>query len=119
MIFGFVVRFQGKKRILKMFVKNSLSGIMINKLFTTTNGERRYLLSYVVAATVLMVVIVILQCLKYEIFGTTLLLGWDTPGYVWTARYVIAKGPMYMIDAWGFPYFCMFVLRIPSDTAVW
>jgi hypothetical protein len=52
-----------------------------------------------------MVVIVILQCLKYEIFGTTLLLGWDTPAYVWTARYVIAKGPMYMIDAWGFPYF--------------
>jgi hypothetical protein len=105
MIFGFVVRFQGKKRILKMFVKNSLSGIMINKLFTITNGERRYLLSYVVAATVLMVVIVILQCFKYEIFGTTLLLGWDTPSYVWTARYVIAKGPMYMIDAWGFPYF--------------
>jgi hypothetical protein len=105
MIFGFVVRFQGKKRILKMFVKNSLSGIMINKLFTTTNGERRYLLGYVVAATVLMVVIVVLQCLKYEIFGTTLLLGWDTPGYVWMAKYTIAKGLINMIDAWGFPYF--------------
>jgi len=57
-----------------------------------------------------MMLIVILQSFKYGIFETTLLLGWDSPSYVWTARYVIAKGPVYMIDAWGFPYFYTLLL---------
>jgi len=57
-----------------------------------------------------MVLIVFLQSYKYEVFGTNLLLGWDTPSYVWTARYIIAKGPAYMIDVWGFPYFYPLIL---------
>jgi len=52
-----------------------------------------------------MILIVLLQSFRYGLFGTTLLLGWDTPSYVWTAKYTIAKGPITMIDAWGFPYF--------------
>jgi hypothetical protein len=57
-----------------------------------------------------MILIVLFQSFKYRTFGTTLLLGWDTPSYVWTAEHVIAKGPIYMIDAWGFPYFYTLVL---------
>lgn len=79
-------------------------------LFTKTRTERRYYASYVIIASALMMLIVILQSFKYGIFETTLLLGWDSPSYVWTARYVIAKGPVYMIDAWGFPYFYTLLL---------
>jgi hypothetical protein len=38
------------------------------------------------------------------------MLGWDTPDYVWTAKDVIAKGPINMIDAWGFPFFYSLLL---------
>jgi len=32
------------------------------------------------------------------------MLGWDSPGYVWLARYVLSNGPVQMIQAWSFPY---------------
>jgi len=70
-----------------------------------TISERRYFAGYVITASALMILIVLLQSFKYRLFGTTLLLGWDTPAYVWMAKYTIAKGPINMIDAWGFPYF--------------
>jgi hypothetical protein len=76
---------------------------MDKKLFAI--GERRYFAGYVITASALMILIVLLQSFKYRLFGTTLLLGWDTPSYVWSARQIIAKGPVYMINAWGFPYF--------------
>jgi hypothetical protein len=79
-------------------------------LFTGTRTGRRYFAGYVITASALMILIVLLQSFKYRIFGTTLLLGWDSPAYVWTAKYIIAKGPMYMIDAWGFPYFYTLML---------
>jgi hypothetical protein len=62
-------------------------------------------MGYLALAIALMILIVILQSYRHEVFGTTLLLGWDTPSYVWTARQIIAKGPVHMIDTWGFPYF--------------
>jgi hypothetical protein len=52
-----------------------------------------------------MMVIVLMQSFKYGIFGTTLLLGWDSPGYVWTAKYIIAKGLLSVIEGWSYPYF--------------
>jgi len=75
-----------------------------------TISERRYFVSYVITASALMILIVLLQSFKYRLFGTTLLLGWDSPAYVWTAKYFIAKGPIYIIDAWVFPYFYTLML---------
>jgi len=92
---------------------------LCNTHFSISTRERYFLNFYVLVANVLMISIILIQSHRHEIFEITLMLGWDTHSYVWTARYIITKGPMYMIDAWGFPYFCMFVLRIPSDTAVW
>lgn len=75
-----------------------------------TRTERHCFATYVTIASALMILIVTLQSFKYEIFGTTLLLGRDPPSYVWATRYVISKGPIYMIDAWGFPYFYTLLL---------
>jgi len=58
---------------------------MDKKLFTI--GERRYFAGYVITASALMILIVLLQYLKYRLFGTRLLMGWDTPAYVWMAKY--------------------------------
>lgn len=74
---------------------------MIKKLLTI--GERRYFASYVAMASSLMILIVLLQYFRYRLFGTMLLLGWDSPGYVWMANYVIAKGPVNMVFAWNYP----------------
>jgi hypothetical protein len=76
----------------------------------TIGKRRRYFAGYVIIASVLMILIVLLQSFRYRLFGTTLLLGWDTPSYVWMAKYTIAKGPINMIDAWGFPYFYSLLL---------
>lgn len=79
---------------------------LLNEERLITVGKRhRCFIRYIITASALMILIVLLQSFKYRLFGTTLLLGWDTPSYVWTARHVIVKGPVYMIDAWGFPYF--------------
>jgi hypothetical protein len=47
---------------------------------------------------------VALQYYRYNIFGTRLLLGWDSPAYVLMAKQVIAKGPMIMIQGWSYPH---------------
>ena len=57
-----------------------------------------------------MILIVLVQSFRYKLFGTTLLLGWDSPSYVWTAKDVIAKGPINMINTWGFPLFYSLLL---------
>jgi hypothetical protein len=75
------------------------------KLFIKSTSKRRFQIYYVAAASALMILIVLLQSFRYRLFETTLLLGWDTPSYVWMAKYIIAKGPINMIDAWVFPYF--------------
>jgi hypothetical protein len=67
--------------------------------------KRRCFAGYIIAASILMILIVLLQSFRYRLFGTTLLLGWDSPAYVWSAKYMIVKGPMSMIEAWSFPYF--------------
>jgi len=52
-----------------------------------------------------MVSITLIQSHKHGIFGTTLMLGWDSPTYVWLAKYVLNKGPIHMMQAWSFPHF--------------
>lgn len=65
----------------------------------------RYFLSFcILMACALMCSIILVQSYRHEIFGTTLMLGWDSPGYVWLARYVLSEGPVQMIQAWSFPY---------------
>jgi hypothetical protein len=75
-----------------------------------TKSERRYFAGYVIIASALMILIVLAQSFRYRLFGTTLLLGWDSPSYVWTAKDIIAKGPINMIVSWGFPYFYSLLL---------
>ena len=74
------------------------------KYFLMTRKERYYLAGYVIVTSVLLLLILLLQYLRHGVFGTSLLLGWDSPGYVWMAREIIAKGPIYMTRAWSFPH---------------
>jgi hypothetical protein len=77
-----------------------------NMKFTLmTRKEQYHLTTYVAAASVLLILVVLFQYLRYGIFGTSLLLGWDSPGYVWIAKEVITKGPIHMIVSWNYPHF--------------
>lgn len=76
---------------------------MIATPITTTRNERRIFVGYLASASALLVIIVFFQLYRYKIFGTRLLLGWDSPAYVWMAKYVIAKGPMNMAHLWSYP----------------
>jgi len=69
-------------------------------------NRRSYLplVGYVTLSALIMTLIVLSQYLRYGIFGTSLLIGWDSPGYVWVAKEVIIKGPIYMIHAWRYPH---------------
>ena len=71
---------------------------------TLKNRENHSLLIvYVILATFALTLIVLFHYYRHGIFGTSLLLGWDSPGYVWIAKEVIEKGPIYMINAWNYP----------------
>jgi hypothetical protein len=70
-----------------------------------TKKECCYLAGYIIAASALLILIILLQYLRHGIFGTSLLLGWDSPGYVWLAKEVITKGPIHMIVSWNYPHF--------------
>jgi hypothetical protein len=50
-----------------------------------------------------MALVILLQSYKHQIFGTTLLLGYDSPAYVWLAKNVITKGPINMVHFWNYP----------------
>ena len=72
--------------------------------FSITKRERYFLIFCILMASALVCSIILIQSYRHEIFGTTLMLGWDSPGYVCLARYVLSKGPVHMIQAWSFPY---------------
>jgi len=57
-------------------------------------GRSRLFLFYVLISAALIGAISILQCFRYGVFGTDLLLGWDSPKYVWMAREVLSRGPL-------------------------
>jgi hypothetical protein len=63
------------------------------------------LLIYVTISVALIGAILLLQYHKYNLFGTGLLLGWDSPRYVWVARGVIAEGPSYLTRFGNYPHF--------------
>jgi hypothetical protein len=67
-------------------------------------GNHSLLIVYVTLAAFVLTLIVLFHYYRSGIFGTSLLLGWDSPGYVWVAKEVIVKGPIYMIGAWSYPH---------------
>jgi hypothetical protein len=69
----------------------------------TRLNSNRLFYCYFAAASFLMIAIIALQYYRHDIFGTNLFLGWDSPGYVWLASEVLAKGPIHMAHAWNFP----------------
>jgi hypothetical protein len=44
--------------------------------------------------------------------GKGLLLGWDSPRYVWQALGVISFGPQYLIEVWGYTHFYVLLLAV-------
>lgn len=64
----------------------------------------RLLIVYVTIASALITTISILQYNKYSLFGTNLLLGWDSPLYVWISQDIITKGPFHALSLRQYPY---------------
>jgi len=56
--------------------------------------------------------VVILQYLRYDLFGTRILLGWDSPAYVWSATQIRTNGPLYMIRGWSYPHLYTQILAL-------
>jgi hypothetical protein len=77
---------------------------MDHSKYSITKRERYFLSFCILMASALVCSIILIQSYRHEIFGTTLMLGWDSPGYVCLARYVLSKGSVHMIQAWSFPY---------------
>jgi len=44
------------------------------------------------------------QYYRHNMFGTDLLLGWDTPSYVWTAKQIVLRSPLRAISIWSYPH---------------
>lgn len=65
---------------------------------------------YIVASSLLLLVIVAIQSYKHGILGTRLLLGWDSPGYVWLAQDLVKNGYLDMVSRWVFPQFYVLLL---------
>jgi len=62
------------------------------------------LLGYMILSFAIVVLIVGVQYYRYNMFGTDLLLGWDTPAYVWMAEQILLRGPIRAISAWNYPH---------------
>jgi hypothetical protein len=77
-----------------------------------TLTKSRLLLIYITVSATLMVAISLLQYYKYNLFGTNLLLGWDSPRYVWTAKEIMANGPLYMTHSVNYPHLYIQLLAI-------
>jgi len=77
---------------------------MCELTFAKIGNEHRFLVGCTICASALLIMIVLIQYYRYGIFGTTLMLGWDSPSYIWLAKYILTKGPIHMIQGWSFPY---------------
>jgi hypothetical protein len=77
-----------------------------------TLTESRLLSIYVAISAGLVGAITFFQYSRYNLFGTSLLLGWDSPRYVWAANEVLAQGPLYLIRNGGYPYLYVQLLAL-------
>jgi hypothetical protein len=84
--------------------------LIIMMSFRRFAWNNRFCIGYVALSSFLLVLIVLLQSYRHNIFGTKLLLGWDSPGYVWEAQDLIRYGPLYMMVQWNFPQFYVHLL---------
>jgi len=62
------------------------------------------LLVYVVISAALVGAITLLQYHRYGLLGTDLLLGWDSPRYVWMANEILTKGSLSLVRSWSYPH---------------
>jgi hypothetical protein len=67
-------------------------------------ARSRLLLVYVVVSAALVGAVTLLQYYRYDLFGTDLMLGWDSPRYVWAANEIMTKGSLPMIKYWSYPH---------------
>lgn len=72
--------------------------------------NNRFCIGYVALSSFLLVLIVVVQSYRQNIFGTRLLLGWDSSGYVWEAQDLIRYGSLHMMALWGYPQFYLHLL---------
>jgi hypothetical protein len=75
-------------------------------------SKSRLLLVYVIASASIVGAITLLQYLRYNLFGTDLLLGWDSPRYVWAANEVMTKGSLSLIQFSNYPHLYIQLLAI-------
>jgi len=72
-------------------------------------GKPNYI--YLCVAEAILVVIIISQYTKNGVLpGEGLLLGWDSPAYVWIAQNVLSFSPRYLIEVWAYPRFYVLLL---------
>ncbi len=67
--------------------------------------KSRLLIIYVTIAIAIITTISVLQYNRYSLYGTNLLLGWDSSRYVWVAQEIITKGPVYTTSIRSYPHF--------------
>jgi hypothetical protein len=77
-----------------------------------TSNQSRLLLIYVATSAGLVAAITLLQYCKYDLLGTGLLLGWDSPINVWIARDIITNGPQYVAHFGNYPLFYIQLLAL-------
>jgi hypothetical protein len=75
-----------------------------NGKFMVTLTRSRLLFVYVTISSALVGVITLAQYFRYNLFGTNLLLGWDSPQYVWMANEIVTKGPLHLITYGKYPH---------------
>lgn len=96
----------------KLGQRKNVGNSMDNSKISITKRESYFLAFCVIMASSLMILTVLIQSYRHEIFGTTLLLGWDSSGYVWLAEYVISEGPIHMMTAWNYPHLYVQLLAL-------
>jgi hypothetical protein len=70
-----------------------------------TLNQSRLILIYVSISATILATITLLQYNKYNLLGTGIMLGWDSPRYVWLAREIISNGPLYVTNFGNYPNF--------------
>ncbi len=70
----------------------------------TTISRVRVKLAYLVGSSLLLVTLTFWHYLRFDLFGSGLMLGWDTPSYVRLAEEIQRQGALQSMAGWGFPH---------------
>jgi hypothetical protein len=77
-----------------------------------TLNQSRLILIYVTVSSTFLIALTLLQYHRYNLFDTNLMLGWDSPRYVWAANEIITKGPMNLIQFGNYPHLYIQLLAL-------